>query len=487
MLQSRKAKVIALSLGQALTRVVGLAVTMVMARIVVKEDLAAYRQTLLAYATVVPIMGLGVSQAMYYFLPVEKSRIRGRLLDGVAVTGLIGLLFAIFLALGGNDLLAQRFSNPKIAHMLLWMIPYAILTTPAKLASSVFVARDRVVMAAIFGVCQQLLIGFSTVIPLILWHTVEASLLGNIAASILMASMALILMIRSTPNDSSRPTTAGVIELTQFAVPLALAGMFGTISMQLDKWIVSFLCGPDEFAVYALGAMEVPLIGMVTGAMTAVALTDMRKAVDAGKPADALRLFQVIARKSSYVILPIMLFFMLTADTVIQYLYGSDYADSAIPFRIYLVLLPVRTVVFGSLILALGKSRFILFRSMIGLVINGILSVFLVWHFGPWGASIATVTAIYLWSLPANLYVLSRELNTSFSEILPFGTMYRICFAIAPLAIISVLILSSLDNCHQEFIAIVLCFTLYLAVYWNRRLYSISDVMSRLARLRQSE
>src|SRR5688572_20766022 len=113
--------------------VIGISVMMVMARVLVKEDLAAYRQTFLAYATVAPLIGMGIGQGMYYFLPVEKGRVRGRVMDGMAVAGFMGLLFALFIALGGNELLAQRFSNPKVANMLLWMIPYTLITTPTSL------------------------------------------------------------------------------------------------------------------------------------------------------------------------------------------------------------------------------------------------------------------------------------------------------------------------------------------------------------------
>jgi len=246
---SRKAKVVALSLGRGLSSLIGIAVGMFMARMLVKDDVAAYRQTFLAYATVGPLLSLGIGQGMYYFLPGEKLRVRGRVLDGITVLGLTGLVFAVFLAFGGNQLLAERFSNPKVANMLLWMIPYAIVVTPTNVASSVLVARDHVTLSAAFGVIRQILVGISTVIPLALWQNAETALLGNVVASVLMGIAALTLMIRATPNDSKTPTFSGVRELVVFTVPLALAGMIGTITLQLDKLIVAFLCSPEQVSV----------------------------------------------------------------------------------------------------------------------------------------------------------------------------------------------------------------------------------------------
>ncbi len=479
---SRKIKVVALSLGQVMARLIGLATTMVMARVLTKGDFAAYRQTFLAYATIAPLLSLGVGQGMYYFLPSEKERLRGRVTDGIAALSVMGLLFALFIALGGNEILANRFSNPQVARLLLWMIPFTIITLPASAVESVLVARDRVKLASVFGVGRQLAIGVATLIPLLFWKDAQAPLIGNVVASVVMGCAAIALMLRVVPNDSFLPSWSGIKELLSFTLPLALAGMFGALSLQLDKVIVSVMCSPEEFVTYALGAMEIPFFMVITGAITAVMLVDMRRAIVEGKPDEALRLFRLVAEKSSYVILPMMLFLMITADTFIQYLFSSAYAESAVPFRIYLILLPIRTVVFGSLLMAMGKSRFILFRSAVGLFLNLILSTFFIWKFGPLGAAVATVVMIFTWAVPANLYVLSQELGNRWQEVLPFQAMGEICLALIPLAVLSTIIVLLVDNIHIEFFLLAIAFAAYLAVYWNNRLYSYAGLKSKIRR-----
>lgn len=460
-LTSRKAKVLALSIGNALSSVIGVAVSVVMARVLLKEDLAAYRQTLLAYATVSPIISLGIGQGMFYFLPTEKIRVRGRLFDGMAVTGMMGVTFAIFIAFGGNELLAQRFSNPKIAKLLLWMIPYAIITTPTGFVSSVLVARDQAKKAAIFGTCRQLFIGASTVIPLAIWQSVEITLVGNIAASLLMAFFAIHLMLQSTPADSSNPTVSGIRELTAFTVPLALAGMFGTLSLQLDKIVVSAMCTPEEFAVYSLGAIEIPLIGIVTGAITSVALTEMRKAVANGDTDEAVRIFTKIAKTSSIIIFPVMLFLLINADILVRVLYTATYSESVIPFRIYLLLLPVRTVIFGSLLMAFGLSKFILKRAAIGLAINVVLSVALVSMLGSAGAVIATVCSIYFWEVPASLAMIRKASCLPILQIFPLSYFCRTLLLLSPIALASITIRWGIENEIVAFGMTILCFLLY--------------------------
>ena len=451
-----------------------------MARILLKEDLAAYRQTFLAYSTIGPLLTLGVGQGIYYFLPGEKHRIRGRVMDALAVLGLTGLLFAIFLICGGNELLAQRFSNPKVARFLLWLIPFVVLSLPSNIGSSVFVATENVMLASVFGVARRLLVGVATIVPLVIWKTCEAALLGNIVASCMLAVVSISLMIRCTPADSSLPSFSAARELVTFTLPLALGTMIGTISIQLDKLIVSFMCTPDEFAVYSIGAIQLPIIGILTGAITSVTLAEMRNHVVDGKRTEALKLFRLTAQKSSLLILPAMFFFLLTADSFIQLLFTVDYSESAVPFRWYLVLLPLRTVVFGSLIISLGRNDFILFRSAVNLVLNLLLSMAMVWFFGPWGAVVATITVIYTWSLPANLYVLSRELETEWHKLLPFKHFAATSIHLLPISLVGLGVVLFVESHLLQFSLVLAIFTVFLIWYWEDKLFKREEVLQKL-------
>jgi O-antigen/teichoic acid export membrane protein len=473
--------VVALSLGQGMARVIGLATMMVMARVLTKEDMAAYRQTLLAYAFVAPFIGLGIGQGIYYFVPVEKLRIRGRVFDAITILGGMGALFALFLALGGNQLLAMRFSNPEVARLLLWMIPYAIVTAPATQCASVLVARDHVVQSSVFQVTRQFFIGIATVVPVLIWQTAEAPLIGNVVASILFGAEAIRLMIKATPKDSSTPTRAGMAEMLKFSVPLGLATMVGTISLQLDKVIVAMMCPPEEFAVYALGAVEIPFLAVFTGSISVVMLAEMRRAVADGKKKEALGLFFKTAEKTSLVIFPVMVFLLVTADVFVQTLFSETYAESADPFRLYLLKLPSRVVVFGAILMALGKNLVILRTSTVSLALGGALSVLSVYQFGAIGAVFGSLVSVYFFVIPTYLGVIGREVGKPRKEILPFRKLAMTLLASLPVGIVayfSLLITSDYGPCVS-----LICAALSVAPYclwmWNGKLFELSALRQR--------
>ena len=155
---SRTHKVLALSFGRVFTTFTALASGMVMARILSQTDLATYRQTMLAYDVAIPLLSLGIDSGLYYFLPTEKNRARGLVLDGLLLMLAMGMLYTVFIALGGNHLLAKRFSNPAIVATLAYLVPLPLIMLPAKLVSSVLVVQNQVSRLTFYNVWSGLLL-----------------------------------------------------------------------------------------------------------------------------------------------------------------------------------------------------------------------------------------------------------------------------------------------------------------------------------------
>ena len=156
MAKSRTAKVLALSMGKALTALVVIVSTAVLSRVLTKHDYATYRQTLLAYFFAAPLLTLALPQALYYFLPVETKRKRGLLVDNISMLAMMGVVFSLFLLLGGNRLLAWRFHNPDLVSTLRVIAPYSIFMLPMGAIGACLVVMDRVITLTVYNILSRL-------------------------------------------------------------------------------------------------------------------------------------------------------------------------------------------------------------------------------------------------------------------------------------------------------------------------------------------
>jgi O-antigen/teichoic acid export membrane protein len=426
MFESRSAKVLVLSSGQALTSLVGVVSMAVLTRVFSKADYATYGQTMLAYTFAVPFVTLGLDRALYFFLPGEKDKPRTWLVENLLLLALAGGALSLFLLLGGNHLLARRLHNPDLASVVILLAPYPLFMLPASAMSACLMARNRTEQVAGFNVCSRVMMLIFVLLPVLFWQTPSAAIGGTVAGAMLMSSVAIVLMFRACPTGAWRPTWAGMKAQLWFAVPLGLATLAGTVSQTLDQALIAARCSREVFATYRVGLQEVPLVEMVTGAITAVVMVDYARYYRDNHIAGIVRLIHSAMMKSAMILLPAMVFLLCIAPDLMAFLFGAQYRESSLPFRVYLLLLPVRTITFGAVLQATGKSHHILVSAVLMLAVNAVLGWFAIGWIGPIGAVLASVAATYLACVPYMIGAIRATLGVSFRELFPWLALARL-------------------------------------------------------------
>lgn len=426
MQQSRFIKVLILSSGQVLTALVSLLSTVALSRLFSQQDYATYRQTLLAYTFAVPFVTLGFDKALYYFLPNEDKRSRGVMIENLILLAAAGGLLSLFLLLGGNSLLANRFNNPELRSLLVYMIPFPLLMIPASGVTACLMARNKTKQVAVYNVTSRLMILLSIVIPCIIWPKVNTAIIGTVTGAVVTTGIGMKLMFRSCNTGNWFPTLTGIKNQARFSIPLGLASLLGVASQSLDQILVAMVCSTASFALYVNGAMEIPLIGMITGSMSSVLIVDYARLFREGKLNEIIKLIHGAMVKSSLLLFPAMVFLMCMAPELMKMLYGTAYENSSIPFRIYLLLLPIRILTYGALLNATGHSRSVLIQSIITLTMNAIFLWYSIQYFGPLYAPIGSVIAMYLFIMPYLIMTLRRILQCSLIELFPWAKLAKI-------------------------------------------------------------
>lgn len=399
---------------------------MVAARCLSTDDYATIRQTFLAFDSVAPLLMLGIPSALFYFLPRATADSRGVILDNLTLLVIGALVFSLFLALGGYRLISRRFDNPELLNTLPWLILYPLFVMPTAGLTAILLWKSQAKTLASFNLILSLTITAASILAVTTTQSYLAPVLVRVLAPGLFLPIAIYLMLRGTTGKIRLPKRATMTAMLKYAVPLGMATMFGKLTLQLHALVVASLCTPAEFAVYINGATEVPIVGIVTGSIATVILAEMSDLCSQGKVRQALALFHKACIKSACVLFPTTCFLLVTATPFITVLYSTRYEGSVTPFIIYLFILPIRIVVYGSALMALGMTKSILVRSVFDLAINAVLCVALVRWLGYMGAPIALVITLYLWTTPFNLKQIGRGFGVSWLGTLPVSTLFRV-------------------------------------------------------------
>ena len=278
-------------------------------------------------------------------------------------------------------------------------------------------------------------------------------------------------MNKEAPKDIGVIKINSIIKNLKFSIPLSISVIIGVATVQLDKILVSFFCSPREFIFYSNGAIEIPLISIITGSIATVIIADLSNYAKEGRNSEALKLFRNAAEKSALILVPATLFFFICAESFITTIYSDKYIESVIPFKFYILMLPAKIVYYGAALIAYGKYKLMFIRSIVSMLLNLLLASMLIKLVGYIGASIASLVILYVFDVSFNLNVLAKCFKTNYLQILPLNFISKI-FIVSAIASLPILILNNTiplteSNSLLLFIISLLLFILlfiYLAI-----------------------
>jgi len=103
--------------------------------------------------------------------------------------------------------------------------------------------------------------------------------------------------------------------------------------------------------------------------------------------------------------------------------WGEGFRESSAVFRVYLLLLPIRTFSIGAIGLAAGKTKELALVSVVALLANVILNAVAINLFGVVGCAIATVLVIYFVNWLGGAIIALRVLECKLQDFVPWRKM----------------------------------------------------------------
>ena len=438
---SRIQKTAFLSGSQVVTTLSTLVIAAVLSRVLEsKADYGTYQQTLLVYTFLAPLLALGLPAASFYFIPKNEGNQRVICFNALIAIIFISLIFSVLCLTLGRAYIPKVFGNPDLANTIPWLAIYGPATLILVYVTSSLVALDRAKLSAIFSVIFRILLAASVALTAISLTKLDF-IIGLQSCVVLCGALIGIGLIWRLTRNSQK--TRNLISFSniniqlKYAVPLGLGAMLEGMALAIDRLMVSLLLDPEDYAVFSNGAMEVPLIAAITVAAGAVMLPEIVRAFGKGNAREALNLWQLMVRRVTFILLPAGFLFFLVSQELMVILYSEKFKDSVGPFRIYMLMLPARVAYFGMLFQGAGKTKLVLFRAIITLFLNTVITYFLVLRFGMDGAAWGTVAVVWLFVVPYCILCCAKISDTKWNHLLPYRYIFSIGILSALVALLS--------------------------------------------------
>ncbi len=392
---SRKQAAIVLITG----RVVGSLLTIVTAGLLSRwwseREYGEYRQVWLAFQVLSPFATLGVPAGLAFFLPqIDRSRQKTAVAQCAFLLVCSGGLISVATTAWGCLVLSPTAAGNLSAAAAFALYP--LFALPLLVVDGWLIAIGKTRSAAWFTMQTALLQAIGAILPAASGCGVT-TVMGWLTLTTFVRFLIAVSIYRSEYGDVAARWDSGFPRrLLAYTVPLGLAGIVASVHLMLDKLVVAYWLDVESFAIYANGATELPVIGIVSSSVAAVLAPEFVQLFRAGRLRDMLELWRSAVRTTGILVLPLTAGMLVYAPDAVVFLYSEKYLDSVQIFRIYLLLLPLRVTVYGSLLLAAGKSRTIFVASVLGPVLAGVLIGMLMPVYGMTGAATAMVLSVYV-------------------------------------------------------------------------------------------
>lgn len=400
----------ALIFVQCVTMLVSIAQTMILSRAFTKEEYGTYSQALMVITFIAPFLLLGLSNAINYFynsspeLTQKKKYVQ--LIFGLVI--LLGIIGGVGILIFQQSI-ASYYSNPELQALLVYVAFRPLIQNLIAVYYPLYISAGMTKTVAI----RNLIISFAqiaiTASVALLLHSIVLIFVLLLALDIIQLFIFAILFSKRKFKFLWLPERKNFLDRKQikrvlsYAIPLGIATMIGSITINMDKLFVGRLLSVEDFALYSNMSKELPF-GFVVSSFTTVITPVIILLVTNGDKAKLTNLWADYFEIGYIATWTFCIGALICAPELLDFLYSSKYAAGLPIFIIYILVSCVRITYFGLMLTAYEKTKAIMMFSLLTVVLNFVLNLLLFHIMGMVGLAVASFISIAVSAVAQFIY-----------------------------------------------------------------------------------
>lgn len=331
------------SAGLLFAKVVGFGfaflIPLFIVRFLSQDKVGVYRQSFQVITNAMSFLSFGVAMSAFYFLSRETEKraaaVFNILLFHITTGGLAFVTLLLFPNILGN--LFQSAEMTALAPLIGLAIFVGMMSV---FLETVAVANQETILSTVFIIFAQLSKTVLIIGAVVYFDSVESVLYAAIVQSIIQTIILLGYLNSRFPRFYTTFSFTFLREHLAYALPFGLAGILWVMQNDLHTYFIGWRFSDAEYAIYAYGCFQIPLIVMLAESVTSVLIPKMSELQLTDDRREMIRLTGRAMQKLAVFYFPVFVFLMIVSETLVVTLFTRNYLDSVPIFRINLLLLP---------------------------------------------------------------------------------------------------------------------------------------------------
>ncbi len=444
-------------------RLVTMLLSLVMTRLLSQKlsilDYGTYSQIMLIVSTIASMTILGMMDGMNFFYCKERTEER----KSSYVSTIFFLQFVInfltsIVILACAIPISKYFGNNAIKSLIWFAALLPVLQNTLALLQVLFIAIGKAKIIALRNVIVSCLKLFFVFISLYKFDSIVAILGFQIVLEIVQVVYFYMILKKNNCLISFLKIDFGIIkEILKYCVPMAMFTVVSSMTRDCDKYIISFFTNTETLAVYTNASKMLPFDIIMTSFCT-ILIPYITKYIAEKKFKEVENLYKVFL-EITYISTSILAVGALcVAPELIELLYTSKYISGLNVFSVYILVDIFRFLSITLILSASGKTKTIMYTSIVSLLLNIVLNVPFYFAFGIVGPALATLIVTMVNGFIV-LSVSAREIKSKVLKM--FDLKYLIIFLIETLSCAVIAYLLKKAMIYIGFNNIVVLFAIY--------------------------
>jgi len=410
--------------GRFLSMPFAFLVPIVLARKFSLEEFGYYKQLFLIFNILLPIIDLGITNSLYYFMPRYPDE-KGAFVGQALILTILPCIFSLACCLFIPEKIAQAFTHEiQIGQFISFLGFFAISWHLSNLFEVVLIVEKKAFGAGVVTFLSEAARSLVTIAIVLSGYGLKGLLVALVALGGCRCLFMAYYLLKKYDIDW-RIKFVPVKKQLAYAVPFGVAVIVNGFIGNVHQYIVSVTSNAAEFAIFTVGCFQLPLLSVVVDSIAKTSLVRMAELRNHENSLEEIA--QVISnscRKLWLIFFPVFVFLFVIAEEFIEILFTTQYLDSVPIFRVFIFIIPLSAILIQHVPRAFNETNFILINNTASLAI----SVFLCWagmlYVGILGVALGFIVANLIWKVTF-LFKCKKILKTNISNILPFRELFR--------------------------------------------------------------
>lgn len=418
-----------LGLSSASRQILTLFATIYLARTLSISDYGTFQQYVLIAGLCISILPLALPRVLLITLPCNQDRLRDVWASNQLSLIFLGLISFLSIVLFG-DTLVKYFSNPVLVTALPIIAVIICVSIPELSFTSALIVNKRYFTILIYTIATRLTWIGGLILTSILFQGDLIPIFKTIAGiSIITLIVSWIIMYNVNSTSKKLFDWNFIREDWSLGLPLGISSFVGLIAVRIDKILISVYYDPLYYAIFSVGAIEVPFIGYIAGAAFTVITPLIAQAHNVGNKLQILNLWHSVMVKCASLLLPIMGFLLINSRDLLVFVFSDSFESATPVFMLYLLLIPGKILSCSTILVACKETKFILKITIIVAFVNILAGITFIKIFGPLSVVIITLLAFYGGVIFGYLPWLRRYFNCKLQDLIPVKQLSWIVIA----------------------------------------------------------